>query len=599
MSARDPYRGVLLVILLLAVLGTAAALSGGVILQSLALFDAAVSLTLATGVLIGVISVRNTRLSGIAEDQSVPTELATPTDPAASEIPAETVPTAAETSASIQRRIAKAAETIKVWRHDLGAVGYVRIGTGAVGLLLVTFVMFDGPAAATPRPVAAATAALLALVAAGLAATVAHYLSEVDAALLPEAPWLCRGARVLAWVLILAAISVGLAWAGQQTILHAVHYVLLGINATVAYGLIKSTPAAARRIETFPLELGALSALGNRPNILASALDRLEAQLGIDLRSTWALMLVRRSVEPLVLSLVLIGWLSTSLTVVGVQEQALVERFGVPVGRALMPGLHLHWPWPVDRVTRLPVQRVETVHVGHEGEENSGPEDVLWARQHAVNEYTLLLGDGRDLITIDAAVQFRIADLRAWRYHSQNPTDALRAIAYRAVMRSTVNLTLSQALSQNVVTLTQRMRKMVQHDADALGLGVDVIAFTVGGMHPPVQVAAAYQAVGSSELGKVTAVINANVFRNRNVPTAEASVLTSQNAARGEAVELTARATAEAWSFTALAAQYRADREDYTFRRRLEALEKGLASRRFTVVDARFQRDGGELWMRP
>ena len=31
------------------------------------------------------------------------------------------------------------------------------------------------------------------------------------------------------------------------------------------------------------------------------------------------------------------------------------------------------------------------------------------------------------------------------------------------------------------------MRAMVQHDADVMGLGVDIVGFTVGGsMHPPV-----------------------------------------------------------------------------------------------------------------
>jgi regulator of protease activity HflC (stomatin/prohibitin superfamily) len=39
-------------------------------------------------------------------------------------------------------------------------------------------------------------------------------------------------------------------------------------------------------------------------------------------------------------------------------------------------------------------------------------------------------------------------------------------------MRSTVNRTLADTLSQNVVTLTTRMRAMVQQDADALGLGI-------------------------------------------------------------------------------------------------------------------------------
>ena len=130
------------------------------------------------------------------------------------------------------------------------------------------------------------------------------------------------------------------------------------------------------------------------------------------------------------------------------------------------------------------MQRVQAVQVGHEGQEEEGPENVLWAVEHAPNEYTLLLGNGRDLITVDAAVQYRITDARAWRYHCQNPADALRAIAYRAVMRSTVNRTLSDALSENVATLTGQMRAMVQQDANALGLGVEVVALH-GWRHAP------------------------------------------------------------------------------------------------------------------
>ena len=50
-------------------------------------------------------------------------------------------------------------------------------------------------------------------------------------------------------------------------------------------------------------------------------------------------------------------------------------------------------------------------------------------------------------------------------------------------------------------------------------------------------------------------------------------------------------------AFDALESQYRASPEEYFFRRRLETLEKGLAGKHFTVVDSRFQRDGGELWL--
>ena len=64
--------------------------------------------------------------------------------------------------------------------------------------------------------------------------------------------------------------------------------------------------------------------------------------------------------------------------------------------------------------------------------------------EHAANEYTLLLGNGRDLITVDAGpVPHRRRARLALQ--CQNPAVALKAIAYRAVMRSTVNRTLSEA----------------------------------------------------------------------------------------------------------------------------------------------------------
>jgi len=121
----------------------------------------------------------------------------------------------------------------------------------------------------------------------------------------------------------------------------------------------------------------------------------------------------------------------------------------------------------------------------------------------------------------------------------------------------------------------------------------------VGGMHPPVAVAQDYQGVVSAELRKVTAVVNAQVYRVRVIPEAEAAVVVNGNVARAEGAEAMGTAAGEAWSFRELEAQFRAEPSQYFFRRRLETLEKGLADRGFTLVDARFERDGGELWVIP
>jgi regulator of protease activity HflC (stomatin/prohibitin superfamily) len=573
-------------------LGTVASVAASVVFSNVVLLDVAVTLGISSGILIGVAISQRRRAR-----------------PPSGELPAGNAPASenrkppSDVSSSENRlrlisRVKAPFGRAAHWVRHFGLIGWIRVGTavaGTTGIVLLLALSFPSVG---PSALVAASIAAVCLATAGLAGIAVGYLANLERRVLPEAPGLCRGARVVAWILALAAVSEGLSWVGQETAVRVLHFLILAVDAAVCYSLLRIRQPTDKACPVFPLDFGVSSLLGSRTNVLASILDTGERQLGIDLRSTWALTVVSRSIVPLVIGLCLMGWLSSSLTVVDLQNQALVERLGVPLeGPPLQPGLHLHWPWPVDRVFQIPVERVQALTVGHEGEQTQGPENVLWAVEHAPNEYTLLLGNGRDLITVDATVQYRIVDARAWRYHSQNPADALRAIAYRAVMRSTVNHSLSEALSENVVTLTASMREMVQHDADALGLGVKVEAFTVGGMHPPVPVAHDYEAVVSAELGKVTAVADAETNRNQIVPAAEATVLRNENTARAEGAQALAVAAGEAWSFRALESQYRAAPTEYFFRRRLETLERGLTGHAFTVVDARILRDGGELWL--
>jgi regulator of protease activity HflC (stomatin/prohibitin superfamily) len=314
---------------------------------------------------------------------------------------------------------------------------------------------------------------------------------------------------------------------------------------------------------------------------------------------------------------VVIGWLTTAFTVVGVSDQGLVERLGVPLASPpLEPGLHVHWPWPVDRVILLPVRKIASLRVGHEEEEEPEPwdqgarggpaedqeasftpEDILWARQHADSEYTLVLGDGRDLIAVDAVLQYRITDARAWYYNCGNPEALLRAVAYRSVMRITVDRTLEQALSENVSVQASRVREMIEEEAKFLGLGVEVVAFNIAAMHPPAGVARDYQAVVSAELARTTSIIKARANQNEILPKAESEALEKTNEAQAEAVEAEARAAGEAFEFATLRAEYRANPQALRLRKRSEGLEKALQGKSYTVLDHRIQRDGGDLWL--
>jgi len=578
----------------------AAAIAGGVQLANPVLLAVAVMLGLASGVLAGVYAAQRMRAQPPRVDSNVEPgkDMVVDNEPE----PAEVVnaPPTIWTVSNLRALLLRTVHSAEQWVRDREALAMIQRGTAVVGANAILLVLLESASGYPPDRLRAGIATALCLIAAGLAATAVRYLGAIEPAEFPESPGLRRGALAVAWILVLATVSVVLQWAGQETMVRVLYFIVLIVDAALCYGLFVAELAGESNAPVFPLDIGILSVLGSRINVFASILDAAERQLGIDLRSTWALSVIRRSLEPLVLGLFMVAWLSTSLTVVGIEEQGLVERLGIPVGGPpLLAGLHVHFPWPIDKVFRIPVRRVQVLEVGHEGVEAPGPENVLWAVEHAPNEFTLVLGNGRDLITVDAGVQYRIVDAAAWRYHCQNPAQALSAIAYRAVMRNTVNLTLSDALSQNIAGLAARMRQMIQREADGLGLGVEILGFTVGGMHPPVPVAKDYQAVVSAELRKVTTVVNAQVFRAQTLPQAEAAVVVDENMAKAGGAEALGQAAGEAWSFRTLESQYRAAPNLYFYRRRLEALEKGLADKDFTIVDRRFQRDGGELWINP
>jgi len=579
---RDPYQGVSLVLLGGAILGMVTAFAGGVVLGNPVMLAAAVSMGLAAGILVGVLKAESARANPAQNGQATTeAESGSTTD-----TPALSSPSLGKFMSAWKRIAAQAG----LWLRNPNI--NIRRAVAFGGASAVCFMLFQLTPSGYPTARAAEAAIVFSLV-----ATVAKYLAEIEPARFPEAPGLACGARVITWILVLTAVSVALIWANSDAICSALGLIVLAINGAVCYSLWVA-PIQSASANAFPPDIAVLSVLGRRWNIPANILDAAEQQLGIDLRSTWALTILRRSLEPLAIVLCLAGWLSTSLTVVGIGEQGLIERLGVPVaGQPLPPGLHLHWPWPVDRVFRIPVQKVQTIQIGHEGEEAEGPENVLWAVEHAPNEFTLVLGNGRDLITIDATLEYRIVDARAWRYHCQNPEAALRALTYRAVMRSTVNLTLSQAISQDFAVFTRQIQATAQAEADKLGLGIEVLRFEVGGLHPPVPVASAYEAVVSAELGKVTAMVNAQVYRNQTVPAAESEVVSGENAARANAAQALALASGQAWSFRTLESQYRAAPQEFFFRRRLETMEKVLPNRQYTILDSRFLRDGGEIWV--
>ena len=340
-----------------------------------------------------------------------------------------------------------------------------------------------------------------------------------------------------------------------------------------------------------------------RFNPFSSFFDQLEKFFGIDIKGTWAIQFVRSSIEPLVVGMVSIAWFSTSFYVIHPNQSGIRENFGKPETMVLEAGIHWKLPFPFGKIRAANTKEIQQLSIGHEesepldGEEAEEKESILWANQHADEEFLLLLGDGHDLISADGVLQYKITDLHQYLYQTQNPEELLRSITYRVLMQETVSRTLEEALSENLQVLANRVNQRILEELQGKNIGIEPVLFSFSALHPPVAVAKEYQEVISAQIDKDTKVLRAEGYRLQMIPRAEKEALISENQAREFWAKKRAGAVGEAFQFEALRQTVRQNTELYLFRKRQEALEKNLKGCDLVIIDHRLEPAGAEIWI--
>jgi len=258
--------------------------------------------------------------------------------------------------------------------------------------------------------------------------------------------------------------------------------------------------------------LGMFSEPGGILRSLANAIDY---QFGFKVSETWFYKLLGRAVLPLLLVQILIFLLLSSLVVVPPGHQAVIEHYGLPLGDTTKAGIHITWPWPIDRATIIPVERIQRMVLGHGDEDGSDAEHeepalmadrppVLWTKRHFKKEYQMLVADRRasadakvpvNLLSVSMPVQWRVkhdTDADVIRFHAQTVDAAkvIRSLAYRELTHYAANADITDLLGTGGIKTASILQERLQAACDRAGtdgggIGVDIVYLGIGGVHPP------------------------------------------------------------------------------------------------------------------
>ncbi len=245
----------------------------------------------------------------------------------------------------------------------------------------------------------------------------------------------------------------------------------------------------------------------------------LERGLGVDLEPPARHRRLRRA------RLSAAGYATSGWTAIGPDEVGLLQRFGRYRG-VLGPGLHLRWPYPIERVTTIAPDRVRSLEIGFRATGAPRSEPLRWESTHGRplqdrgdDEALLLTGDGR-YVELAATLQFSIdpADPRVappLRLRGRRWGERPAAAGGVGRARGRRPAAAARPADRRAARGRGAAARLLQERLAAYRFGIAVRGISFQDIHPPLAVVDAYRDVSRAASDRQRRVNEANAYRDQ------------------------------------------------------------------------------------
>jgi len=288
-----------------------------------------------------------------------------------------------------------------------------------------------------------------------------------------------------------------------------------------------------------------------------------------------------------------LAYLSTAFYTVGVNGQAVVERFGKPVdpNTPVGPGLHLKLPWPVDCVRKVQTARIETVNIGNITD--SRAQAFLWTRAHGTEE-AFLSGDNNFFYPY-IVVHYRIKNIFQYLYKNISPETLLTEAGHHAATILFARETFYAIAAAHRSSLENTLLGQLQSELDARECGIQLLEVTFKDIHPPISVSDAFEGVIAGYQEKQKLINDARGYRNGLIPESRGKAEKEREAAQGYIAGRRKKAEGDASRFSLALPETPAAKQVAVSRLRLQTAQNMLRDKTNIVIDPRA--GTSDVWM--
>lgn len=287
-----------------------------------------------------------------------------------------------------------------------------------------------------------------------------------------------------------------------------------------------------------------------------------------------------------VMVILVIVFFASGVFTVPSQQQAIILRFGKPVGtgqeQLLGPGLHWSFPYPIDEVVKIPIGEMQTVRstagwyaTTPEAEATGQEPEPGPSLNPAVDGYTIS-ADG-NIMHVRADVRYRIVQPLNYVLNFVNSSNVVKNIVDHSLFYASSLYNVNQALREDKVGFQDKIAGRIKELADELGLGISIESVVVTAI-PPRWLRGLFEQVSVADIERRKALDTAQAEANRILSTAQGEAGTLVNQGKAEASRLKAEVVAEAKVFKDQLAYFQRDPELFQARLQAETMSRILTN---------------------
>ena len=240
----------------------------------------------------------------------------------------------------------------------------------------------------------------------------------------------------------------------------------------------------------------------------------------------------------------LLLWLLSGLYLVATDQQVVVTRFG-KFQRIEVPGLHYHWPYPIEQIIKLKAEQLQAATIGGEPADGAlGRTDPLRAQ--------FLTGD-QNIINVRAVVQYNVKSPMEYLFQSRDVSQTVASAVESELGREIAGRTVDDVLTTEKISIQEAVKQRAQGLLDSYSLGVAIYTVNIDRTAPPDEARDAFADVAGARADAARIVNQAEGYANDVIPRARGEAQQLLAAAEGYKQRKINEALGDAARFTKLA----------------------------------------------